>query len=68
MTRTGAILLGIQRLLETRRRELDAASDLRNLVLDLKFEPGMIEPLAIVDRIERETARPDRLTPKPGGL
>jgi len=54
MTRTDAIVLTIRRLLERRRAEIDAADDLRGLVLDLKFSPGCLEPRTIIDRMERE--------------
>lgn len=57
MTRTDAILAALTALLGERRRELDAATDLRVLVLDLKFSPDRLEPRAIVDRIERERRR-----------
>lgn len=54
MTRTDAILKAVQRLLETRRAEIDRADDLRSVILDLKFAPGRLDPRTIVDRIERE--------------
>jgi hypothetical protein len=57
VTRTDAILAALTALLGERRRELDAATDLRVLVLDLKFSPDRLEPRAIVDRIERERRR-----------
>lgn len=57
MTRTDAILHALKRRLEARRAELDAASDLRGIVLDLKFSPDCLMPREIVDRIERGEKR-----------
>lgn len=57
MTRTEAILHAIRRRIEARRKELDAADDLRVLVLDLKFSPDCLLPREIVDRIERGEKR-----------
>jgi hypothetical protein len=54
MTRTEAILSAVRALLEARRHELDAATDLRGVVLDLKFTAGHLEPRTVIDRIERE--------------
>lgn len=60
MTRTDAIVRAVIELLEARRPELDGASTLRTLTLDLRFAAGHIEPRSIVDRIEREHVRPER--------
>jgi hypothetical protein len=57
MSRTDAILHALRRRLEARRAELDAATDLRSLVLDLKFSPDCVSPREIVDRIERAEKR-----------
>ena len=58
VTRTDAILHAIRSRLESRRVELDAAGDLRYLVLELRFTPGeRVTPYEIVDRIERGEKR-----------
>lgn len=57
MTRTDAILHALRRKIESRRAELDAATDLRSLVLDLKFSPECLTPREIIDRMERGEKR-----------
>lgn len=54
MTRTDAILKAIQALLDARRAQLDAASDIRGLILDIKFSPDCLEPRTVIDILERE--------------
>lgn len=62
MTRTDAIIRHVTALLESRRRELDAATDLAAIELDLKFSPGCLEPRTVIDRIQRERRREPRET------
>jgi len=59
MTRTDAILHELRKRIDARRKELDAASDLRHLVIELRFTPGgeRVTPYEIVDRIERGEKR-----------
>lgn len=61
MTRTDAILHAIRRQIDKRRAELDAASDLRHLVIELRFTPGEeLMPIETIDRIERGERRKTR--------
>jgi hypothetical protein len=58
MTRTDAILHALRKRLDARRAELDAAADLRHLVIELRFTPGeRVTPYEVVDRIERGEKR-----------
>lgn len=55
MTRTEAIRDAVFAVLEAKREELNAADDLRSLVIDLKFRAGHSRPRVVVLRRESET-------------
>lgn len=57
MTRTDAIIRSVVALLESRRRELDAATDLVAVDLELRFSPECLEPRTVIDQIRRERRR-----------
>lgn len=61
MSRTDAILDAVRRVVEARRVELDAATDLRAVTVGVKIAPGRWSPRAVVLNLERETVlEPDR--------
>lgn len=65
MSRTDVMLEAIRAVVEARRAEIDAAQDLRAVVLDIKLRPGVWTPRAVVVNLERETLFEP---PKPGGV
>ena len=60
MTRTEAIRQAVLAVLEAKREELNAADDLRSLVIDLKFRTGHYKPRTVVLRRESETVHDRR--------
>lgn len=60
MTRSRAIAEALQRWVRDVATELDAAGELREITLQLKFSPGHLEPRALIDHISRERRKTTR--------
>lgn len=60
MSRTDVIKRAVCALLDARRAELDAAADLYELTLELKFDGETWEPRSMIDHITRERRRQPR--------